>query len=232
MRYDAVIFDLFGTLVEPLTREGAREHRARMSAALGVAPEDFTHYWSHVTFEMRATGAFPTVESNLVHICRLLGVPADDGRVEAAAAVRRELVARGLAPRADAVPTLERLKALGCRTGLASDCSPDVPRLFGETPLAPHIDAPFFSCTAGVRKPDPRIYLMVCEALRVPPAGCLFVGDGDSRELTGATGVGMTAVLIRVPGDRGLRRFEDAWSGPRISALAEVPPLLEDGGAR
>jgi len=232
MRYDAVIFDLFGTLVEPLTREGAREHRTRMSAALGIAPEDFTHHWSDATFEMRATGAFPTVEDNLVHICRLLGVPSDDGRVEAAAAVRRELVARGLTPRDDAVPALRRLKALGCRTGLASDCSPDVPGLFAETPLAPYIDAPFFSCTAGVRKPDARIYRMVCEALRVPPARCLFVGDGDSRELTGAVNAGMAAVLIRVPGDRGLRRFEDAWAGPRISALSEVPPLVEDGGAR
>mgnify|MGYP001093111808 CR=1 FL=1 len=139
-------------------------------------------------------------------------------------------MARGLAPRADAVPTLARLKALGCGTGLASDCSPDVPRLFGETPLAPYIDAPFFSCTAGVRKPDPRIYRMVCDALRVPPARCLFVGDGDSRELTGAVNAGLAAVLIRVPGDRGLRRFEDTWSGPRISALAEVPPLLENDG--
>ncbi len=231
MRCDAVIFDLFGTLVEPLTREGARELQARMSAALGIAPEDFTHYWSHVTFEMRATGAFASVEDNLVHICRLLGVPPADGRVEAAAAIRRELTVRCMTPRDDAVPALRRLKALGCKTGLASDCSPDVPRLFRETPLAPYIDAPFFSCTAGVRKPDPRIYRMVSEALRVPPARCLFVGDGDSNELTGAVNAGMAAVLIRVPGDRGLRRFEDAWSGPRISALAEVPPLVEDGGA-
>ena len=229
MRYDAVIFDLFGTLVEPLTREGARELREQMSAALGIAPEDFTRQWSDATFRKRATGGFPDIEANLRHICRALGVPADDGRIATAAAIRRAFTRRCLAPRADAVPSLARLKARGCRIGLASDCSPDVPQLFGETPLAPYIDAPFFSCTAGVMKPEPRIYLMVSAALRIPPARCLFVGDGDSRELTGAVNAGMAAVLIRIPGDRGLRRCEDSWSGPRVSALAEVPPLLEHG---
>ncbi len=36
----------------------------------------------------------------------------------------------------------------------------------------------------------------------------------------------MDAVLIRVPGDCGVRRFEDPWTGPRIDALATVLPML------
>ncbi len=226
MRYDAVIFDLFGTLVEPLTRDGAKEYQAVMSAALGIAPDTFHHYWSHVTFEMRATGVFRTIEENIVYMCDALGMPAHEEKVAAAAAARYAMVARSLAPRADTVPTLARVKALGYKTALISDCSPDVPALFATTPMAPFIDAPFFSATAGVRKPDPRIYRLACDALGVVPSRCLFVGDGDSNELTGARNVGMDAVLIRVPDDCGVRRFEDAWTGPRIAALAEVLPFL------
>jgi putative hydrolase of the HAD superfamily len=33
------------------------------------------------------------------------------------------------------------------------------------------------SSKAGVRKPDPRIYLMMCEALGVRPEGCVFLDD-------------------------------------------------------
>jgi putative hydrolase of the HAD superfamily len=226
MRYDAVIFDLFGTLVEPLTHDGAREYQAVMSAALGIAPADFHHYWSHVTFEQRSTGGFRTIEENIAFLCRELGVPEDDARIRAAANARYAMVARSLAPRADTLATLARIKKLGYKTGLISDCSPDVPELFTATPMAPFIDAPFFSSKAGVRKPDPRIYALVCAALDVAPDRCLFVGDGDSNELTGARSFGMDAVLIRVPGDCGVRRFDDPWTGPRIDALAKVLPML------
>jgi putative hydrolase of the HAD superfamily len=33
------------------------------------------------------------------------------------------------------------------------------------------------SAKAGVRKPDPRIYLMMCEALEVEPARCVYLDD-------------------------------------------------------
>ncbi len=33
------------------------------------------------------------------------------------------------------------------------------------------------SATAGVRKPDPRIYAMMCEALALPPEACVYLDD-------------------------------------------------------
>ena len=55
-------------------------------------------------------------------------------------------------------------------------------------------------------KPDPRIYEMAVEGLGVAAEECLYVGDGTSNELTGASRVGMTAVLMRAPHDQGGRR--------------------------
>jgi putative hydrolase of the HAD superfamily len=63
----------------------------------------------------------------------------------------------------------------------------------------------------------------------VEPAACLFVGDGGSRELSGATAVGMEAVLIRTPEDRGddaFRRDAEEWDGTRVAALQEVLELV------
>ena len=93
-----------------------------------------------------------------------------------------------------------------------------------ETPFAPLIEAPLFSSREGLRKPAPALYLRACERL-----DCLYVGDGNSRGLRGARDVGMTTVLVAVPGamryDDG--QFEAAeWPDPRIAALKEIVDLV------
>jgi len=79
-------------------------------------------------------------------------------------------------------------------------------------------------------KPDARIYRLACEQLEVKPQECLYVGDGSSHELTGASRVGMHAVLIRVPYEDTYdahRIDTEEWNGSTISALREVPGLLD-----
>ena len=81
------------------------------------------------------------------------------------------------------------------------------------------------SFDAGLAKPNPRIYEFAVRGLGVRAERCLYVGDGSDGELSGAAGVGMTAVLIRAPYDRadGAR---EAWAGESISAIPDVLDLL------
>jgi putative hydrolase of the HAD superfamily len=51
------------------------------------------------------------------------------------------------------------------------------------------------SSKAGVRKPDPRIYLMMCEALAVPPDACVYLDDLGINCKPAAT-LGMTAIKV------------------------------------
>jgi putative hydrolase of the HAD superfamily len=133
--------------------------------------------------------------------------------------------------RPDAVQVLSKLKSEGYKTGLISDCSNEIPATWEKLPLAPLIDIAAFSCVEGITKPDPRIYQMVTDQLDVQPQDCLYVGDGSSQELAGAARVGMSPVLIRVPGDGDydnpyrIKSYE--WDGPKISSLSEVLRLLE-----
>ena len=94
--------------------------------------------------------------------------------------------------------------------------------VWGETELHGLFDSELFSCDVGLRKPDPRIYLLACEQLGVEPAEALFVGDGANDELAGADRVGMRAVLIHRPAEEpqwdGLRD----WPGPRITSIPEI----------
>jgi hypothetical protein len=55
------------------------------------------------------------------------------------------------------------------------------------------------------------------------------VGDGSSRELTGASQVGMHPVLIRVPYEDtyDAYRFDpEEWQGATISALKDILTLV------
>jgi putative hydrolase of the HAD superfamily len=43
--------------------------------------------------------------------------------------------------------------------------------------VMPLFDAIIESSKAGVRKPDPRIYLMMCDLLGVQPENCIYLDD-------------------------------------------------------
>jgi putative hydrolase of the HAD superfamily len=56
-------------------------------------------------------------------------------------------------------------------------------------------DAVIESSKAGVRKPDPRIYLMMCELLWVSPAACVYLDDLGVN-CKPAAALGMTAIKV------------------------------------
>ena len=59
-------------------------------------------------------------------------------------------------------------------------------------PLFDHI---IESSKAGVRKPDPKIYLMMCEALSVAPANCVYLDDLGIN-CKPAAALGMKAIKV------------------------------------
>jgi putative hydrolase of the HAD superfamily len=225
MKYKAVIFDLFGTLVNDYSGPGYEAILGQMASMLGVSYSDFRRLWSDTSYK-RNTGGFSSIQDNIPYICRELGAPAKQDDTKRAAQIRRDFK-RGvmLAPRADAVEVLSRLKSQDLKIGLVSNCTPDAPVIWPDTPLASLFDVTVFSSSVGILKPDPRIYLLATEWLGVQPEDCLYVGDGGSQELTGAAKVGMSPVLIRFLGGNFVVREE--WDGPRVSSLTELLLLVK-----
>jgi putative hydrolase of the HAD superfamily len=216
VRYPAVIFDLWQTLV-PWDMDGANRFYDEMAEAVGIEPERFREAW-YSGHADRATGP---IADHLRGLFQELGVEPD---LEELLAMRREWAKRSLRPRPDALETLAELRRRGHRLGLISVCSQDVPHVWNETPLAGALDELVFSCDVGLSKPDPRIYEIACNRLGVGPADCLFVGDGANDELPGAERVGMTAVQLRVPGEEVTEPGKE-WRGATISSLDEVLEL-------
>ncbi|UCE75458.1 MAG: HAD family hydrolase [Methanomassiliicoccales archaeon] len=228
MKYKAVIFDLFGTLVDNFSFQDHQQMLSEMADVLKVSSDDFVRLWIE-TFNNRITGKFQTPESNIEYICRQLGVIPEAQYIKSAAKIRRDFTRSMLKPRNDACEVLSNLKSKGLKIGLITDCSSEVPIIWEDTPFASLIDEPVFSCLTGMKKPDPQIYQMACKRLGVDPQYCLYIGDGSNRELTGASKVGMHPVLIRVPYEDDNYAFRinpEEWDGNKVSALKDILDFL------
>ena len=229
MKYEAVIFDLFGTLVDNFSIREYESVLGEMASVLSTPPDEFIRLWSD-TFNQRATGLFQTPEANIEYVCRKLGVIIEDPQVKLAAHIRFNFTARSLMPRPGSLEVLSQLKAEGYKTGLISDCSAETPIIWRDTPFAPLIDVTVFSCKVGIKKPDPHIYQIAIEQLKIKAQKCLYIGDGSSRELTGASQVGMHPILLRVITENTTDAHQidkEDWNGPVISLLKEVLSLVK-----
>ncbi|HXF98303.1 MAG TPA: HAD family hydrolase [Gaiellaceae bacterium] len=212
----AVVFDLWNTLVR-FPDERSRALRAAWARRLGVDEERLEELWGRAaTYERRETGPLRPV---LEEVARALG--RDGGAVEELLAWRLDLVRNALRVEPETLSALDELRRRGFALGLVSNCTEEVPLVWPETELAPRFHAAVFSARAGVLKPDPRIYRLVCAELGVEPGACLFVGDGANDELAGAERAGMRPVLLDGAGG------EIEWRGPRISSIPEVLELVE-----
>jgi HAD superfamily hydrolase (TIGR01509 family) len=228
----AVIFDFFGTLVPSFGTAGYRAVLSEVARLLGVPPDVFVEKWI-TDFTKRMTGEYPTLQANAEGICRELGIKPDHDAIHRAIPLVLDYQWKLMVPRPHVLDVLGELRRRNARIGLTSDCSAELPALWERTPFPPLFDAPVFSCAVGVRKPDPAIYREACRRLDVQPTECLYVGDGGSRELSGAAAVGMIPILFfdkeERDGSDAHRVDGEEWDGPSISDFRELLTYLDDG---
>jgi putative hydrolase of the HAD superfamily len=228
MRYQAVIFDFFGTLVPPYSSKQYEPVLSKMAETLAAPREEFMNMWLHNTLVQRTIGLLPTDEAAIAYICHALDIRSRANQIASAANYWLTFERQLIKPLPDAIPVLTSLKEMGSKTGLISNCGPNLPKFWLDTPFAPLVDVPVFSSIAGLRKPESRIYRLTCDQIAVQPEHCLYVGDGGAGELSGAAKVGMHAVLIRTSADtdgyKPLERVE--WQGAVITSLKKIPAIL------
>ncbi|WP_431944267.1 HAD family hydrolase [Micromonospora marina] len=224
-KFQAVLFDFFGTLTHCVRRGAAHRATADM---LGCSTEALAEVLDS-SFSERASGSFGNAESTMRWLCTRLGVHPSDATVRAAVATRHRAVRADIRLRAEAVPVLAALRHRGVRTGLVSDCTHELPAFLPQLAVAPLLDAQVFSVRLGRCKPDPALYLAACYRLGQAPADCLYVGDGDSQELTGAERAGLSAVRLAAPdlADHLVLNADHDFDGPSLTSLRDVLDLLD-----
>jgi len=223
---DAVVLDLFGTLVGAPT-PAERSHAAtRLARVIGCDPPDVEDYFL-AAWQVRHDGTLAAVSALAAHLIRAVG-----GRDSVVDPVVHELCDLGrarLVPDTSVVQTLISLRSKGFRLGVLSDASAEIVATWPTGRLATVVDAAVFSCAAGRTKPDQRLYARVSGELGVPARRTLYCGDGGGDELHGALDHGMIVVGVRRRGPANTLAFGDTeWSGATIDTVEQLPTYLAE----
>jgi len=193
MKYEAVIFDLFHTLVS-VTASG--DPGPQPYEVVGVPEDEWFAVWRrHEERRIRGQcGSVAEVVSDVIHDLGLEPLPALCERV---CATRRRRFRHALVNiRTEVLNGLQRLRTKVAKLGLMSDTDFDEIASWQESPLAPLFDVALFSCYEGVAKPELAFYRLTTQRLGVDPPQCIYAGDGARDEHVGAREIGMSPVLV------------------------------------
>lgn len=192
-RIDAVVFDLFNTLLHFDTKPGFADDLARF---LGKPKVDVASVMSGVFWEFE-TGQV-SIDERMEFI--LESLDAND-KLDPKQLIKQELIdlQRCTQVYAGVSTTMAWLRAQELELGLCSNANPYGESLASYHNLAAMIgrDNLLFSHRIGVRKPEPEIYQHILQLLGVAPGRCLYVDDGGDRSLWGAKQAGMITVRVK-----------------------------------
>lgn len=226
MKYRAVLFDLYGTLLPPMTEERQLRQLRVMAQILRIPLAHFLHHWraAHPATGFSHADASPEprihagrvvdgIEWNLRQVCERAGVAVTDRQICLVGEVRRRLLLHALQPREGVIRRLQWLRGRGLVTGVLAGGWGEMAHLWSESPLAAHIDQAVFAYADGAAKADPKLYRALASGLRVPPERCLLVSTGQGDALKAATEAGMQGMLLRP--DAAFEKRADEGGGPR-----------------
>jgi putative hydrolase of the HAD superfamily len=195
----AVVFDIGGVVQDSPLHVIARYERERGLDANAI---------NRVVVAAGERGAWARLERGELTIqtfyapfeadCRALGIEVDARHLMAK-------IAEASVPRPRMLEAIRRIRADGRRVAALTNNwvtgAPGSGSLGNDTTrsrLDPHFDVFVESAVVGLRKPDPRIYTLVCEKLGVPPARVAFLDD-IGRNLKPARELGMATIKVDDP---------------------------------
>ena len=246
MPIEAVVFDLFDTLVDlslhelPRVRIGDREipstagvlHEA-LAARVDVDFERFVATLVEVDREFRETRyakglELPTLERFQALVRRLQIDAADLPQVltDTHMGMIRDRVDVP-AHHGDVLAGLRRSVQVGLCSNFSH--SPMALSLLDESGLGAHLDAVVISDAVGFRKPRSEIFEAVLAELGVAPERTLHVGDSLHADVGGASPLGIRTAWItrRVrDADRALAKHDGPAPDHIIADLGEIPAIL------
>lgn len=208
----AVIFDLYETLITEW-KNGSKKANYSVES-LGLEESLYKREW-HARVNDRMDGTYPDHPSVLREILKDNGLPIDEEAIQMIHNQRVYVKSVTFEHIDDTIINmLENLKARNIKIGLISNCTSEEIEGWPKCLLPRYFDDVVFSFQVKERKPNPGIYLTACSNLGVKPEHCLFIGDGGSDELSGASEVGM-------------RPYQATWYlSSRVSYISSKFPTL------
>ncbi len=203
-KVQAVIFDLYGTLIDVYTDENKKEVWDYLSLYLQYYGANCGSSRLKLSYEAEKekhihsrSERFPEVDLEVVFDSVLEKEGLKNGNLAESCCKLFRLLSRErfeLFP--DALPVLREMKR---RYPLA--IISNAQRVFCHEEIRLHFLDQFFSYILlstdfGFIKPDPRLFSVACALLGVAPESAVYIGDNPENDVSGAKMVGMRVVLL------------------------------------
>ena len=226
---EAVVFDLFHTLVNPDDfRPRDFDRVRRVAEVLGVEAAPFRAQWEGQLAELVVSPDRPADRAAAYAQAQGRDVsPAQWSAMDDILGRYQDLALEH--PRPEVLGSLRALRAAGLRLGVLSNAHERDLRAWEHSPLHPLLDAVCFSCFIGLAKPSAQAYQATLGALGVVPRSAAFVGDGGSGELAGAR----RWLRAGGPGERAgaAKRAAGRRAGGGSGTRSRHPPERRGGSA-
>jgi putative hydrolase of the HAD superfamily len=195
----AVVFDIGGVIQDSPLHAIARYERDH-----GLPP----HAINRVVVASGERGAWSRLERGELTVEAWCAPFEDDCRahgVSVSAPRLMEYIAEAGRERPLMLRAVSRLRAHGLRVGALTNNWASTTAPAGPHPIARHFDALVESRAVGMRKPDPRIYQLICQRLGVEPPEAAFLDDIGTN-LKSARALGMHTIKVDDP-EQALREL-------------------------
>ena len=177
----AVIFDLYGTLLE-----------------ISEDSQPFFELTRHL--KQRAREAFHTAlttdNANLAEFAKRLDIEAPANMREIQARLDQKV--RSVRLFDDTIATLKEVRSRGLKTAVVSNLATPYKQPYFDHGLDALVDVLVFSCDCGYAKPQEEIYRLALEQLDLPADQTIMIGDSFKCDVEGPEKIGIKSLhLVR-----------------------------------
>jgi HAD superfamily hydrolase (TIGR01549 family) len=237
MKYKAVLFDIFGTLVlmNDLKTEMeewlGRFHECLQPHGLDMPRGSF----DEVCFDNLERDIPVTTEDGLTiferrvnAICTHLGLQVMKDDIKSTVVSLLEVWNKYAVLDPDCHPLLEEL-AQQYTLGVVSnfDHPPYIRRILRDLDLNKYFSTVVISGDFDFKKPDPRIFHLALEELGLEPGDAVYIGDSE-EDIIGSRGAGLKPVLIQRDIDlNGVPEvFKREYAGTDVITVGKLPEIM------
>lgn len=206
MRYQNVIFDLYGTLLDIHTNESKSYLWEKMSELFRAYGAYYTpvslreSYKDCVSqFEKQLSGPYPEIQLELVFykLYADKGIQADPALITHTGITFRTISRSRLCPYPDTIELLSSLKEQGYGIYLLSNAQ----HMFTEpemimTGLAAYFDGILYSSDAGCKKPDPSFMEILLDNWKLDRSKCIMIGNEAASDIGVAKASGVDSIYL------------------------------------
>ncbi|MDF1664921.1 MAG: HAD family hydrolase [Planctomycetota bacterium] len=204
MTTQAVIFDLFGTLME------LKQHRRPFYKLL--------RRMGFTEFREARRIAMSFHDDKVRAYLRSHGLQQESLLLDCVSEIRADCESARLFP--ETLEVLGALRERGVKVGILSNVSDYYVEPFYKYELDKRCDAFVMSCDEGMIKPDAEIYQLMLDRLQCSPEQAWMVGDNLQCDVQGPQKMGISAVLLdrsgQRPGIKNLMQILSLITGPDV----------------